>query len=168
MNIGSGILPVSIKNQQIFFLFGLERDGYIPSVKGYSDFGGKSDLDEDIKDTACREAFEESNGFLGTPKALKKKLNNNLILSIKSGQYTSFLIKFKYSKSLIKRFKSNYNCIKKNHPDIIKNNHLFEKKKLKWISETQMRENNIKFRNFYRQEIIPQILENIDNIRSKL
>ena len=131
MSIGSGILPISIKNDKIYFLFGLERDGYIPSVKGYCDFGGKSDQDENIKDTACREAYEESNGFLGSTNTLKKKIDQNLMLSINSGQYTCFLVKFKYSKSLINRFKKNYKCIKKNHPEIIKNNYLFEKKKNK-------------------------------------
>ena len=76
MNLnGGGLLPVATDNSgNLKFLFGLERDHWIDSIKGWSDFGGATDGDENRFDTACREGEEEMVGFLGDKTELKKNV----------------------------------------------------------------------------------------------
>ena len=98
MNLnGGGILPVALdESGSLKFLFGLERDYWIDSIKGWCDFGGKCDKDEIRFETACRECEEETNGFLGDIEDIKKLVNNNLIFKIETSQYDSYLVNIEY------------------------------------------------------------------------
>ena len=74
--VAGSILPVTIHQGEILFLFGKECN-LEDSAKGWSDFGGGCedcvDSDSDavrarkVLRTATREGSEESTGFLGTP-----------------------------------------------------------------------------------------------------
>jgi hypothetical protein len=70
--MGGSILPVTLHNNKIYFLFGKERD--IDENPGWSDFGGGTDKGETFIQTAVREGGEELTGFLGTGSTLKKML----------------------------------------------------------------------------------------------
>ena len=74
--VAGSILPVTIHQDNLLFLFGKEC-ALEDSAKGWSDFGGGcedcTDADTDavrarkVLQTAVREGAEESTGFLGTP-----------------------------------------------------------------------------------------------------
>ena len=53
--MGAGILPTTIHNGKLYFLFGKESK-YEDSAPGFSDFGGGTDNSESFLETAVREA----------------------------------------------------------------------------------------------------------------
>ena len=71
--MGAGILPIAIKDNQLYLLFGKENK--YNDTPGWADFGGGIESSENILDAAIREGWEESSGFLGDPKEMKKKIN---------------------------------------------------------------------------------------------
>ena len=91
--MGAGVLPVALYRGAIFILLGQERHNNL-----WSDFGGSRSGQEDHFDTAIREGTEELNGLLGDESKLKKRLNNDLIVSIsnKKDNYKSYLFNIKY------------------------------------------------------------------------
>ena len=72
--MGAGILPTTIYNGKLYFLFGKENK-YADSP-GWSDFGGGTDNNETFRETALREGSEELIGFLGDKHEIKKLLSN--------------------------------------------------------------------------------------------
>ena len=74
--MGAGILPTTIHNGKLYFLFGKENK-FEDSAPGFSDFGGGTDYSETYLETAVREGAEELTGFLGNPKDIKKLLKKN-------------------------------------------------------------------------------------------
>ena len=70
--MGGSILPVTIHNNKIYFLFGKERD--IDETPGWSDFGGGTEGSESFITTAIREGSEELTGFLGSTQEVKRLL----------------------------------------------------------------------------------------------
>ena len=70
--MGASILPTTIINGNLYFLFGKERD--IDDTPGWSDFGGGCEKNECYLSTAIREGGEEITGFLGSDKELKNML----------------------------------------------------------------------------------------------
>jgi hypothetical protein len=89
----SGVLPTTIRNGKLYFLFGKENK-FEKSAPGFSDFGGGGEKGETQLDTAIREGGEELTGFLGTDDQLRRMLtasgtvtiggaDNNIV--IKSG-----------------------------------------------------------------------------------
>ena len=71
--MGAGILPTTIHNNKLYFLFGRENK-YEDSAPGFSDFGGGTDNSETFLETAVREAGEELTGFLGNDNDVRKLL----------------------------------------------------------------------------------------------
>ena len=71
--MGAGILPTTIRNNKLYFLFGKENK-FEDSAPGFSDFGGGTDKDETYFQTAVREAGEELTGFLGNNTQVRKML----------------------------------------------------------------------------------------------
>ncbi len=62
-----GLIPYSIYDGKLVFLFGKNVEERHWSSSGYwTDFGGSPEQDETIYETAAREGFEESMGFLGS------------------------------------------------------------------------------------------------------
>ena len=71
--MGAGILPTTIHNGKLYFLFGKENK-YETSAPGFSDFGGGTDNNETFFTTAVREAGEELTGFLGSSTEVRHML----------------------------------------------------------------------------------------------
>ena len=71
--MGAGILPTTIHNNKLYFLFGKENQ-YEDSAEGFSDFGGGTDNKEEFLETAIREGGEELTGFLGNDNDVKSML----------------------------------------------------------------------------------------------
>ena len=74
--VAASILPITMHNNQLHFLFGKENS-MEDSAKGWSDFGGRVDHGESIFQGALREGSEELTGFLGDEKALKSMIRKN-------------------------------------------------------------------------------------------
>ena len=58
--MGGGILPATIHEGKLYFLFGKEGK-YEDTAPGFSDFGGGTDNNESLIKTATREGGEEFN-----------------------------------------------------------------------------------------------------------
>ena len=75
--VAGSILPVTIHNNKLYFLFGKENP-MEDSAKGWSDFGGGVDKGESPFTTALREGGEELTGFLGDHKQIKKLIQRRI------------------------------------------------------------------------------------------
>ena len=73
--VGSSILPVTIHNNKLHFLFGKEAS--LEDTPGWSDFGGGTEPGESIFNTALREGAEELTGFLGNSNELKQHIKQH-------------------------------------------------------------------------------------------
>ena len=105
-------------------------------------------------DTAIREGYEETNGFLGTQQDIKNLFNTNYVTSISSSTYTSFIIEVDYDASLPKKFAELYDDILKNNPKLLLNRDgLYEKDKAKWVSLGELPSFKKDVRVFYRKHI---------------
>ena len=125
----------------------------------WSDFGGGKEKKETPLETAIREGFEESEGFLGDKDEIKKLIENESTKKIQTSNYTSYIIYIPYDKELPKKFRSNFLNIKKNYPEKINKNGRYEKDMLKWINIKKIPELYDTFRPWYKQ-----ILLNIINL----
>jgi len=159
--MGAGILPYAEYNNKIYFLFSREYiDGKVDSGL-WSDFGGKSEKNELYFDTAVREGFEESSGFLGDQNTIKKLVEKKTLFQITRNKYTTYIVKIKYDKTLPKKFRDNFLQIKKTHPELIdKKNGLYEKDQLKWIESSVLKNKINLFRPWYRN-IVRELLSKI-------
>ena len=161
--MGGSILPVTIHNNKIYFLFGKERD--IDENPGWSDFGGGTDKGETFFQTAVREGGEELTGFLGTDSTIKQLLNKYGTFNIdyKSQGYSTYrchIFPMKYDDKLPLYYNNNQLFLqKKLDPKVIKNTKIFEKTQIKWFSFNDIKKNHNQFRSFY-QNIIHLILGN--------
>ena len=100
--MGAGILPTTIYNNKIYFLFGKENK-YEDSAEGFSDFGGGTDNTESYLSTAIREGGEELTGFLGSSSDIKKILKKHGTYNIdyKSGLFIGHIFEGKRIKPLL-------------------------------------------------------------------
>ena len=173
--MGGSILPVTIHNNKIYFLFGKERD--IDENPGWSDFGGGTDKGETFIQTAVREGGEELTGFLGTGNNLKKMLQKYGTYNIdyKSQGYSTYrchIFPMAYDPMLPHYYNNNQLFLQK-HLDakIIKNTKIFEKTQIKWFSFDDIKRHHNEFRSFYKN-IVQLIIDNKSAIekfvRSKL
>ena len=155
--MGGSILPVTIHNGKIYFLFGKERD--IDENPGWSDFGGGTDKGETFFQTAIREGGEELTGFLGSDNDIKKLLNKYGTFNIdyKSDGYTTYrchIFPMEYDEFLPKYYNNNQAFLqKKLNPKIIRDTKIFEKTKIKWFSFDDIKKNHDDFRSFYKNVI---------------
>ena len=161
--MGGSILPVTIHNNKIYFLFGKERD--IDENPGWSDFGGGTDKGETFIQTAVREGGEELTGFLGTGNNLKKMLQKYGTYNIdyKSQGYSTYrchIFPMAYDPMLPHYYNNNQLFLQK-HLDakIIKNTKIFEKTQIKWFSFDDIKRHHNEFRSFYKN-IVQLIIDN--------
>jgi len=163
---GSSILPVSIHNGKIYFLFGKETE-LEQSAKGFSDFGGGIEKGENIYDTAMREGAEELTGFLGNSDEIRTyiKTHGGFYPINHKNQYYTHIFVMEYDENLPKYYNQNHHFLweKLDHP-YLKKTKLFEKIEIKWFSIQEMQTKMKEFRPFY-QEIIKQILKEITKIK---
>jgi 8-oxo-dGTP pyrophosphatase MutT (NUDIX family) len=161
--MGGSILPVTIHNNKIYFLFGRERD--IDENPGWSDFGGGSDKGETLFQTAIREGGEEMTGFLGSSADIKKLLNKYGTYNIdyKSEGYTTYrchIFPMNYDDKLPFYYNNNQQFLQKRlDQKVIRDTKIFEKTQIKWFAFDEIKKDIKQFRSFY-QNIVHLILGN--------
>lgn len=161
--MGGSILPVTLHNGKVYFLFGKERD--IDENPGWSDFGGGTDKGETFIQTAIREGGEELTGFLGSDSDIRKMLNKHGTYNIdyKSdgyGVYRCHIFPMEYDHLLPHYYNNNQRFLQKRlDPKIIRDTKIFEKTQIKWFSFDDIKKQHNEFRSFYKN-IVHLILGN--------
>ena len=165
--MGGGILPVAIKNNTVYFLFGKENE--LDDTPGWADFGGGKEQGESYLDTALREGSEEINGFLGSAEKLRSIVKKNKISTIKFKEYTTYIFKMDYDEKLPHYYKNNYDFFSRYLPHVKhkRDNGLLEKAKIRWFSFAELKKEKKEFRSFY-QNIIDLILKEEKHINKKM
>ena len=167
---GCGMLPISMKDNQLYILCGIENNGRI------SDLGGRIEKDEDPLQCAVREFYEESVGLIASYKELiNHKIYYTVKLRFRNKCYISYVIKTEY-KDVEEEYKKLYKYVRQHRSqrkdidfreykwDMLyrKNvypNGYFEFKDLKWIlleeleeiANTKDRKMSYRLRNIIRQ-----------------
>ena len=164
--MGAGILPTTIRNNKLFFLFGKENE-FEDSAPGFSDFGGGTDNSESFLQTAVREGGEELTGFLGSDKDVKKLLKRNGTFNIdylsqpqsKFGTYRTHIFPMEYDPYLEMYYNNNQRFIQKRlDPEVIKKTKIFEKAEIRWVGEDELTKMRKEFRPFFLN-IVDSIIE---------
>lgn len=160
--MGGSILPITIQNNKIYFLFGKERD--IDENPGWSDFGGGSEQNESLLNTAIREGSEELTGFLGSSTDIKKLLAKygTYNIDFESNGHTTYrvhIFPIKYDDMLVNYYNNNQKFLQnKLDPKIIRDSKIFEKAEIGWFSFDDLVKKHKTFRSFY-QKIVDLILK---------
>jgi len=164
--VAGSILPVTIHNDKLYFLFGKENPSE-KSAKGWSDFGGRLENKETPFEGATREGSEELSGFLGNKSQLKTLIRKNGgIYKLKHNNYHIHLFFIDYDENLPKYFNQNHHFLWDNmEHDVLNKSKLFEKIEIKWFSVADMKKSRRSFRNFY-QYITDLLFENKENIET--
>jgi hypothetical protein len=165
--MGAGILPTTIHNNKLYFLFGKENK-YEDSAPGFSDFGGGTDNNESFLSTAVREAGEELTGFLGSSKEvlqmLRKHGTYNIDLTTTGHDtYRMHIFPFKFDPLLPIYYNNNQKFLQKQIPDVIKSTKIFEKEEIRWICVDDISKMRPKFRHYFRK-----IVDTIYNERNQI
>ena len=163
--MGAGILPTTIRNGKLWFLFGKENK-FEKSAPGFSDFGGGNDNNESQLDTAIREGGEELTGFLGSDEQLRKmlKINGTYNIDLIENKYRTHIFPMKYDPYIERYYNNNQRFIQKHlDPEVIKTSKIFEKAEIKWICIDELEKMRPKFRHFY-VDVIDNIITHKDEI----
>jgi hypothetical protein len=167
--MGASLLPATIIDGEVYFLFGKERD--FDENPGWSDFGGGTDGNESFIQTAVREGGEELTGFLGNSADIKKLLTEygNYHIDYKGDGFSIYrchIFPIQYNPFLEKYYNNNQKFLQKRlDKNIIRDSKIFEKTQIKWFSFRDIQKKKKYFRKFY-QNIIELILANKDSIQS--
>jgi hypothetical protein len=163
--VAASILPITIHNGELYFLFGKENP-MEDSSKGFSDFGGRVDPGETLFKTALREGSEELTGFLGNPKQLSKLIKKNGgIYKITHNDYNVHMFFFEYDENLPKYYNQNHSFLwNRMDKKLLNDTKLFEKIEIDWFSIKDIQSRKKEFRNFY-QEIVEKFIEDEENIK---
>ena len=169
--VAGSILPVTIHNDKLYFLFGKENPSE-KSAKGWSDFGGRLENKETPFEGAIREGSEELSGFLGNKSQLKSLIRKNGgIYKLKYNNYHLHLFFIEYDENLPKYFNQNHYFLWDNmEHDVLNKSKLFEKIEIKWFSMKNIRSNLKQFRPFYTDLLkimFSQQQQILDFIKSK-
>jgi 8-oxo-dGTP pyrophosphatase MutT (NUDIX family) len=166
--VAGSILPVTIHNNKLYFLFGKENS-MEDSAKGWSDFGGGVDKGETPYSTALREGGEELTGFLGDKNQIQKLIKRGGgVYKISHNDYHVHIFFMEYDENLPTYYNQNHKFLwERMDKKILNDSKLFEKIEICWFSTDDMRKRKSEFRNFY-QEIVELFLNDIDNIRKFL
>lgn len=160
--MGAGILPTTIHNGKLYFLFGKEGK-YEDSAPGYSDFGGGTDNTESYLETAIREAGEEFTGFLGNDSDVRKMLKHTYTIDYTSPNskhkpYRMHIFPFAYNEWLPHYYNNNQRFLQKRlDAHIFKTSKIFEKAEIKWVCVTQLQKMRPQFRSYF-QNIVDMML----------
>jgi hypothetical protein len=150
--MGAGILPISIYKGKVYLLLSREVCGRDKGL--YSDFGGTREKNETIIQTAVREAYEESNGFLGNKQDIYNLIKNNLVTTISIDNYTTYVVEIKYDRKLLRYFRNNFMYSKKVDRDMICKEGYYEKDKLQWVKIPNIYKFSSELRPFYRKILV--------------
>lgn len=152
--MGGGILPVTVYRNKVYFLFSREYIGSKDDGGMWSDFGGSKEKNESYFDTAVREGYEESDGFLGSKSDIKKLIKNNFVKTVTLPQgYRTYIVYIPYDKTLPKRFREKFLHIKKTKPNKIATKGLYEKDMLRWVRFDKLKEFTKEVRPWYRSVV---------------
>lgn len=168
--MGAGILPTTIYNNKLYFLFGKEGK-YEDSAPGFSDFGGGTDNDETFLETAIREAGEEFTGFLGNDNDVRKllQLHGTYNIDYKTNGHKTYrmhIFPFEYNEWLPYYYNNNQRFLQKRlDPLVLKKSKIFEKAQVKWISINEIKKMKPQFRKYF-QNILDIILSESESIRT--
>lgn len=175
--MGAGILPTTIHNNKLYFLFGKENK-YEISAPGYSDFGGGTDHNESFFETAVREAGEELTGFLGSSQDVRKLLKKHGTYNIdypsngKHEAYRAHIFPLKYDPMLVYYYNNNQQFIQTHlDPNVLKKSKIFEKAEIRWVCVDDILKMRSQFRNYFQNivDIIHDEKSDINNfIRASL
>ena len=162
--MGAGILPTTIHNNKIYFLFGKENK--FADTPGWSDFGGGTEKDESSMQTATREGGEELTGFLGSSEQIKNLLEKYGTYNIDNGSgYTMHVFPLQYTEELPYYYNNNQRFIQKSlDENVIKNTKIFEKAEIQWMPADALIKNKKQFRSYF-QKIVLLLDEHKDQIR---
>jgi 8-oxo-dGTP pyrophosphatase MutT (NUDIX family) len=163
--VAGSILPVTIHNNKIYFLFGKENP-MEDSSRGWSDFGGAVDKGETPFTAALREGGEELTGFLGDKKQVAKLIKmGGGVYKITHNSYNVHIFFMEYDENLPRYYNQNHKFLwERMNKKILNDSKLFEKIEINWFSVDDMKKRRSEFRNFY-QEIVDLFLADIDNIQ---
>jgi len=167
--MGAGILPTTIHNGKLYFLFGKEGK-YEDSAPGFSDFGGGTDNNESFLETAIREAGEEFTGFLGSDNDVRKMLKKSGTYDIdyKSDGHKTYrmhIFPFEYNHWLPYYYNNNQKFLQKRLPaKVFKTTKIFEKAEIRWISVDELKKMRPQFRSYF-QNIVDMMLSKKESIR---
>jgi hypothetical protein len=161
--MGAGILPTTIINHKLYFLFGKENK--YADTPGFSDFGGGTENGESFMKTALREAGEELTGFLGSEKEIEKLLKKGTY-NIDYNGYRMHIFHYHYDPYLPFYYNNNQKFLqKKLDPEIIKKTKIFEKAEIKWICIDDLHKMKKEFRSYF-QNIVDIILSQKNDIKN--
>jgi hypothetical protein len=163
--VAGSILPISIHNNKLYFLFGKENP-LEDSAKGWSDFGGGVENGESPYKTALREGGEELTGFLGDGKTIQKLIKKNGgVYKLINKTYHVHMFFLQYDENLPKYFNYNHRFLwDRMNNTTLSETKLFEKIEIGWFSIDDMKRRKKEFRGFY-QEIVDNILADMENIQ---
>jgi 8-oxo-dGTP pyrophosphatase MutT (NUDIX family) len=168
--MGAGILPTTIHNNKLFFLFGKENR-FEDSAPGFSDFGGGTDDNETYMQTAIREAGEELTGFLGSNKDVKQMLKKHGTYNIDYASakgyknYRMHIFPFEYDEALVHYYNNNAQFLQSRlDPEVIKKTKIFEKVEIRWICVDDIVKMRPQFRSYF-QNIVDLIVKEKDAIQ---
>jgi len=166
--MGAGILPTTIHNGKLYFLFGKENK-YEDSAPGFSDFGGGTDNKETYLETAVREAGEEFTGFLGSDSDVRHMLKRYGTFEIDHktdghSTYRMHIFPFEYNHWLPYYYNNNQRFLQKRlDPNVIKTSKIFEKAEIKWVCVDELKKMRPQFRSYF-QNIVDMILNQKESI----
>jgi 8-oxo-dGTP pyrophosphatase MutT (NUDIX family) len=167
--MGAGILPTTIHDNKLYFLFGKENK-YEDSAPGFSDFGGGTDNSETFFETAIRESGEELTGFLGNDNVIRKMLKKHGTYNIDyktdgHKQYRMHIFPFKYDPLLVLYYNNNQRFLQKRlDQNVIKKSKIFEKEEIRWVCVDDIKKMRSQFRSYF-QNIVDMILNQKEDIQ---
>lgn len=168
--MGAGILPTTIHNGKLYFLFGKEGK-YEDSAPGFSDFGGGTDNNESYLETAVREGGEELTGFLGSDADVRHLLRKHGTYTIdhKSDGYNPYrthIFPFEYNEWLPYYYNNNQRFLQKRlPPKVFKTTCIFEKAEIRWVCVDDLKKMRPQFRSYF-QNIVDMMLNQKESIKS--
>jgi len=156
--VAGSILPVSIHNGKLYFLFGKENP-MEDSSKGWSDFGGGVEAGETPYQTCLREGSEELSGFLGDAASIDALIKKGGgVYELVHNDYHVHIFQYPYDENLSKYYNQNHSFLwNRMDNQVLNDTKLFEKIEIDWFSLSDLKTRRKEFREFY-QEIVDLFL----------
>jgi D-alanyl-D-alanine carboxypeptidase len=147
--MGAGILPIAYYKNNLYLLFSREFNKYKGHVD-WRDFGGTPENNETDLQTAVREGWEESSGFLGNKKDIHNLIKNNLVTTVSNNKYKVYVVLVEYDSTLPKKFREHFlKMFNKDKTKIAKNG-FYEKDMIKWLKVKDLKKNMWMFTSWYK------------------
>lgn len=159
--MGAGILPLSYHNNELYLLFSKEYRNY-KGKPDWRDFGGTPEKNETILQTAIREGWEESSGFLGSKSNIEKLIRKNLVTKVNNNKYTVYVVLIEYDEKLPVKFKKHFTDMYKKDKSKICKNGFYEKSELRWIKVKNIYKHMDMFTSWYKP-IVKKIYQKLNN-----